>query len=345
MLWKEIIKELYGGVGNREWEGCVQDRRGSSWWRELWKLEEEGGAGDGWLGGGFVKQIGNGKKTHFWEDVWVGEVRLREKYPRLYSLATNKRVKVAELGEWSEGVWSWKWDWRRDLFVWETDLVQELKNDLNMVIFNHDGEDKWTWRWESNGKYTVKSAYQHLGQPHQVGGSEIFKVIWNKLVPLKVSALAWRAIQDRIPTKVNLRKRGVITEEAELKCRLCSKKEESTDHVLVECIYAWRIWVACYSWWGVCTASQSSIQNHFRQHTDLFRQLKVKEAWNLIWYAVIWTLWNWRNQMVFGKEMNKEMEVVDLIKLKSFAWLKAKDYPELDLEMWKLNPRQAISML
>ncbi|GLT50961.1 hypothetical protein SLA2020_244130 [Shorea laevis] len=144
-----------------------------------------------------------------------------------------------------------------------------------------------------------------------------------------------------IPSKVNLQKRGVITEEAELKCRLCSEKEESTDHVLVECIYAWRIWAACYSCWDMCTASQRGIQNLFRQHRDMFRLLKVKEAWKLIWFAVIWTLRNWRNQMVFGKEMNKEMEVMDLIKFRWFTWLKAKDYPKIDLEMWKVNPRQA----
>lgn len=44
-----------------------------------------------WFGEGIVRQVGDGKSTRFWEDVWVSSgIKLREVFPRLYSLEESK---------------------------------------------------------------------------------------------------------------------------------------------------------------------------------------------------------------------------------------------------------------
>jgi hypothetical protein len=45
---------------------------------------------------GFFK-IGNGQRTQFWEDVWLGELPLAQQYPSLYNLVRRKNILVAEV--------------------------------------------------------------------------------------------------------------------------------------------------------------------------------------------------------------------------------------------------------
>jgi hypothetical protein len=37
-------------------------------------------------------KLGDGKKTRFWEDVWLGEKSLAQQYPTLYTIVRRKNV-------------------------------------------------------------------------------------------------------------------------------------------------------------------------------------------------------------------------------------------------------------
>jgi len=54
------------------------------------------------------------------------------------------------------------WRWRRSLFVWEEELVGELKLLLHSVALQVDKEDKWLWKLETSHVYSVRSAYKLL---------------------------------------------------------------------------------------------------------------------------------------------------------------------------------------
>nr|GEX88528.1 hypothetical protein [Tanacetum cinerariifolium] len=62
----------------------------------------------------FTRKVGDGSCMSFWDDRWVGRVRLRDQFPRLYHLDTYKVVKVAERRVWGEEGWRWAWDWVRE---------------------------------------------------------------------------------------------------------------------------------------------------------------------------------------------------------------------------------------
>ncbi|GLT59682.1 hypothetical protein SLA2020_324880 [Shorea laevis] len=125
-------------------------------------------------------------------------------------------------------------------------------------------------------------------------------------------------------------------------CSWCSTEEESLDHLFFKCLYSWKIWTYCYTWWNFSLAAQVNVQRHYEQHMGLIQKKELKEAWRMIWLTTIWTVWVWRNQKVFGKEQNNEEEVRELIKHRSFYWLKAKLYPNLQYDIWKDDPRLAI---
>ncbi|GJX27098.1 hypothetical protein Tco_0233394 [Tanacetum coccineum] len=41
-------------------------------------------------------RVGNGLRTQFWNEVWIGDTQLRVMFPRIYALEINKECTVAE---------------------------------------------------------------------------------------------------------------------------------------------------------------------------------------------------------------------------------------------------------
>jgi hypothetical protein len=58
--------------------------------------------------------------------------------------------------------------------------------------------------------YTVGGTYHLLTHLYSRDTSIHNDLIWNMLVPLKISIFAWRFINDRLPTKLNLFARGCL---------------------------------------------------------------------------------------------------------------------------------------
>jgi hypothetical protein len=44
----------------------------------------------------------------------------------LFSLSSQSQETIRDMGSWENGVWLWKFKWRRPSFVWEEDLHSNL---------------------------------------------------------------------------------------------------------------------------------------------------------------------------------------------------------------------------
>lgn len=51
-----------------------------------------------WFSNELSRRIGNGPQLSLWNDVWFGEICLKEEFPRLFSLSTDKVSSVANMG-------------------------------------------------------------------------------------------------------------------------------------------------------------------------------------------------------------------------------------------------------
>ena len=71
-------------------------------------------------------EVGNGKTISFWEDRWVGNVTLKSKFLRLYSLIVDKDISLNLCEDWINSVWLENLIWRRGLFEWEKLQVCQL---------------------------------------------------------------------------------------------------------------------------------------------------------------------------------------------------------------------------
>jgi len=117
---------------------------------------------------------------------------------------------------------------------WEEELVGELRLLLQNVTLQVDKDDRWLWSLESSHAFSVRSAYNFLTfQPH-ITSTVVVSSLWHKDVPLKVVLFAWRLFQDRLPTKDNLLRRGVIDDNSRMCVGGCGSMETSS-HLFLHC--------------------------------------------------------------------------------------------------------------
>jgi len=96
-LWKDVLKEKYGPkIGDLlhmesvSWPWYV-----SKWWKDIATLDE--GGGTSWFNAEVTRRVHNGNNTSFWCTKWRGEMTLRNKYPRLFSISNQKEAKVVHM--------------------------------------------------------------------------------------------------------------------------------------------------------------------------------------------------------------------------------------------------------
>jgi len=106
----------------------------------------------------------------------------------------------------------------------------------------------------------IKSAYKKLVN-QGYGVSAVFAYLCNLKVMSSVQSYVWRTLTDRITTKQNLHKRGVMV--GDTLCVFCGKEEESTSHNLVSCKVSIEVWNMCFSWLGINSVSHNELINHF----------------------------------------------------------------------------------
>ena len=79
--------------------------------------------------------------------------------------------------------------------------------------------------------YTVGSAYKELAsQLSEDNFDEVFKQVWKLKIPSNVSHFIWRLIRERLPTKVNLRRKNVDLND--ILCPFCRSNEEEIPLIL-----------------------------------------------------------------------------------------------------------------
>jgi len=143
-VWKWVLKEKYGERVYGVMDGSSESwpSYASLWWKDLMALEVFRGVNS--FNREVVRKVRNDISMKFWTDPWVGGLPLRVAFSRLYSLSTQKEAVVSELCVMVEGGGERRFLWRRDLFVWELGLVNDLLTCIG--VFEEIGEcDSWVW--------------------------------------------------------------------------------------------------------------------------------------------------------------------------------------------------------
>ncbi|GKV48683.1 hypothetical protein SLEP1_g55487 [Rubroshorea leprosula] len=162
------------GVGHDNWKTWVREGRGvgSSWWKDICRIDVLVENKKGWLSDGFEVLVGDGGDLSFWRDLWCGEEVLANKFPRLYLLSTGTNNKIRQMGAWIDGKWCWMLPWRRNLLSWELQSKEELEKLLDSVKLHEDRKDKWLWKHGKDGDYSTRSCIDYTKE-NWLGGSMV----------------------------------------------------------------------------------------------------------------------------------------------------------------------------
>jgi hypothetical protein len=291
-MWKKVIVARYGRTAMGKAKLAVKDFGGgaSAWWRDICRVD----SGTSWFSQAANKKVGNGNSMKFWEDVWLGDQSLENRFPRLFGISLLKDSLVCEAGRWENGTWNWALEWRRQFFAWEVDLLQELLEVLACVVITDD-IDRWIWKPGINGVHTVRSTYIFLDNliNNRVPRCELdlftFKFIWRSGVPSKVSTLSWQLLLDKIPTRENLRRRNILNPD-ESRCVFCGRVVELASHLFLLCRFTAEVWYALMRWLGVVLVLPPSISMSYAMFVGSGSNRKRRKGFSIIWLAFIWVL-------------------------------------------------------
>ncbi|GAU32903.1 hypothetical protein TSUD_152630 [Trifolium subterraneum] len=234
-LWCQLLKAKYGqdSAGRVRFSEGV----GSSWWRALNFVWSGRGLIDPrWLSDNIVRKIGDGRSTAFWADSWLEVGPLARAFGRLYDLADNKHISVADMFEAGWELNGNGWKWRR----------------------------RWVWNLHPSQSYSVRSAYSYLTASDGSSMEDFASFLWVKSVPLKVNIFIWRLFLNRLPTKDNLLRRGIIEVHQELCSTNCGKAEDAV-HLFIQCDVYSQVWHLVLNWLGLSTALHVSLGGHAEQ--------------------------------------------------------------------------------
>jgi hypothetical protein len=117
-------------------------------------------------------------KISFWNDLWVGEVSLRARFPSLFQKSSDLDPSIAQA--YSKEGWRIPFRWSLD----QNDL-QALR-DLCSVVEEIELEncpDRISWHLDPSGTYSTGSFYLELYKKPEV---TLTKYLWDCSIPLKI---------------------------------------------------------------------------------------------------------------------------------------------------------------
>nr|GEX03083.1 RNA-directed DNA polymerase, eukaryota [Tanacetum cinerariifolium] len=126
---------------------------------------------------------------------------------------------------------------------------------------------------------------------------------WVKQIPIKINIFAWRVFLDRLPSKMNLSRRGIMVNS--LLCRTCNSSDEDVSHSLFSCPLAVDISRLVCRWWDVVWMPYSSYSEWLSWFKSIRMGSKIKGLFS--W----WCIWSFRNQMIFSPSKPRKAVIFD----------------------------------
>jgi hypothetical protein len=233
--------------------------------------------------------IGNGQQVRFWEDIWLGDAPLASQYPSLYNIVRRKNVLVTDVLsntplniEFRRTLTGNKWD------AWIA-LVQRL-----ILVTLSEEKDIFVWKLTTSGSFTVKSMYEDYMNGHTI---YLRKYIWKLKIPLKVKIFMWFLHRKVILIKDNLAHRNW---NGCMKCAFCDSSE-SINHLFFDCPFAKLIWrVIQFTFNIVPPTNVTNMSGNWLNEVDKVSKSRIRIGF----CALMWAIWNCRNDIVFNKSTN-----------------------------------------
>ncbi|XP_060960657.1 uncharacterized protein LOC133031214 [Cannabis sativa] len=229
-LWKHVLGAKY--LKNHNFLDLDPQASDSVLWKAILKARNQ-------LHKGMCRKIGNSESTSIWFHPWIPLGNLQPQ-PRLD--ATQGVSLVCNFIH--------NFTWREDL-VHQWFQPEDARRILNITKPNHPVEDSWLWTPESNGKFTIRSAYRTIKNLDQgITSNEKWWILWGTKMHSRLKMLWWRILSNCLLTRGKLQLFAGLNDP---NCPLCSLVVEDSLHIFWKCHLARSLWFDCC--WSIRTCS------------------------------------------------------------------------------------------
>ena len=160
---------------------------------------------------------------------------------------------------------------------------------------------------------------------------------WKVWVPLKVKIMVWRSLINRLPTKDELHKRGVILHSH--LCELCDMDVETNTHLFTGCFFTAEVWYRVEAWCRLNPLLIFDVADLMKITSSQPFSKKAKYILRGIVFSTMWSIWIERNDRIFKGNRRRAIEVVESIKMSSYFWFKHRaNLKSLDWVDWCKYP-------
>ncbi|GJU74350.1 RNA-directed DNA polymerase, eukaryota [Tanacetum coccineum] len=258
--------------------------------------------------------VGNGLRTNFWKEVWIGDNPLCVLFPRIFALETNKDSSVAV--KLSSVTSSLRRPVRGGSESSQLSLLQEYIEGTILSSL----EDRWVWDLNGEGVFCVKDVRNLLDDVFLPKAPIATR--WIKYVPIKLNVFAWKVHLNRLPTRVNLQHRGVLVLDPS--CPICHSEDEDLAHLFFRCSLVTDIVRLVCRWWNIAWVSIDSYSNWLHWFNAIRLSPKVKDLLEGVFYITWWSIWRFRNQVLFSSLVPRKDVLFDDIVSRSFTWCRSR---------------------
>ncbi|CAL5355404.1 unnamed protein product [Camellia sinensis] len=325
-LWKRLIFSEYS-IRTGSWFHSQGTITICSWiWKDIMGLASENPALFNFFLTNSELVIGNGGSISFWKDIWVGTKCLQSKFPRLFSLSSDKDGSLLDFIVRKSSSSNWTLSFRRPSLAWEDESVHNMQVLLgDGPSLRHGMEDRMSWKASSQGVFKAKDLF-YWWQSNRVPDLFMPRFIWNNISPPKVQFFYWLVWKGRVKTSVFLHHIGILRGEDVNQCIFCKSDLETINHVLLLGPFSWKIWSAIIDWWGLFWVCPGSVVDLFDWWLGTKFKKKELQIWKVIPLAVVWSIWKLRNDCVVNSAQLNFLEIIELIKVRIAVWLKNHSY-------------------
>ncbi|GJQ89789.1 RNA-directed DNA polymerase, eukaryota, reverse transcriptase zinc-binding domain protein [Tanacetum coccineum] len=202
----------------------------------------------------------------------------------------------------------------------ETSQFNALKAAIGCVTLS-DKRDSWKWSLNDCNGFSVASV-RDLVDIHTLV-VDIEATRWNRFIPIKVNVLLWRLKLNRLPSRVNLDRKGI--DIGSILCPICHEDIETVNHIFVNCGMAQDLWALLAKWWELNIPLCANILEWYDWLDDSPIPSKARLILEGVGGTLLWTIWNYRNCLMFSSSHSKKSDLWDFIASQSFLWISSRN--------------------